>query len=311
MMQVYHTLSSLPRFNKAVITIGTFDGVHLGHKQIILQLLKEADAIGGTPVLLTFWPHPKQVVDSNRKPIFMLNSPEEKYSLLHKAGIDHIVVAPFSREFAEQPAEQYIKNLLVDTLQAHTIIIGYDHRFGKNREGDYHLLDSLSSKYGYQVREIPERLIRNMIISSTRIREALLTGDLSTAHDFLGYRYFFSGLVIAGNKLGRTIGYPTANLKIEDPEKLVPANGVYAVEVESSRYPGIFKGMMNIGTRPTVDGTRRTIEVHLLDFDGDLYDTRLQITLHKWLRKEEKFEGLIALKAQLEKDQLNTREAFL
>lgn len=301
-MKVYQNTDELPPFKHAVVTIGTFDGVHLGHKQIIHQLIREAGHVEGTAVLMTFYPHPKRVVSTDMKPIYLLNTAEEKYELLHKAGIGHIVVVPFNEEFANQPPVDYIRDFLVGKLHAKTIIIGYDHRFGKNREGDYHMLDALSATFGYTVKEIPERLIRNITISSTRIREALLTGDIAKAEEFLGYPYFFSGKVVEGNKLGRTIGYPTANLEINDPEKLIPANAVYAVLVKHPNHDGLLKGMMNIGTRPTVNGTRRMIEVNLFDVDEDLYGLTLTVTLKKKLRDEVKFDGLNELKNQLAKD---------
>lgn len=307
-MKVYKDTSQLPVFKNAVITIGTFDGVHLGHMQIIRQLKEEAVKVDGTPVLITFYPHPKQVVASQKKPIFILNTPEEKYELLHKAGIGHIVVVPFNTEFANQPALSYISDFLVDKFHPHTIIIGYDHRFGKNREGDYKLLEQEASKFGYTVKEIPERILQDVTISSTKIREALLAGDIDTANEFLGYRYFFSGKVVEGNKLGRTIGYPTANLQVQDEEKLIPANAVYAVDVEIENMPGIYKGMMNIGVRPTVDGTKRAIEVNIFDFDKDIYGSNVKVYLKKSLRGEVKFNGLDALKAQLAKDKIEAEK---
>ncbi len=301
-MKVYQNIDALPEFKNAVITIGTFDGVHLGHKQIIKQLLKEAEEIAGTAVLITFHPHPKKVVASVQKPIFILNTQEEKYDLLAEAGIDHIVVIPFTREFAEQPAENYIKDFLVEKFHPHTIIIGYDHRFGKDRAGDYQLLENEAVKFGYIVKEIPEHILQNITISSTKIREALLAGDVEKANELLGYPYFFSGLVIEGNKLGRTIGYPTANLQNMDEQKLIPANGVYAVEVKIEGFDTIYKGMMNIGIRPTVDGTKRVTEVNIFDFDESIYGKNVQVSLKKRLRSEVKFNGLDALKEQLGKD---------
>lgn len=303
-MKVYTNIGELPAFNKAVVTIGTFDGVHLGHLQIIRQLIKEAAEVHGEPVLITFYPHPKQVVASVQKPLFILNTPEEKYQLLHKAGINNIVVVPFTKEFAEQTADNYIKDFLVEKFHPHTIIIGYDHKFGKNRSGDYHLLENEAEKFGYQVKEIPEHVLQDVTISSTRIREALLSGDIDTANEFLGYHYFFSGTVIEGNKLGRTIGYPTANLQITDIQKLIPANGVYAVEV-SVEDSGNYKGMMNIGIRPTVDGTNRVIEVNIFDFDETIYGKVVKVSLKKRLRSEVKFNGLDALKEQLAKDKVD------
>lgn len=309
-MKVYKDTGALPEFKRAVITIGTFDGVHQGHRQVISQLLKEAEMIGGTPVLITFYPHPKQVVASDKKPIFLLNSPEEKYSLLHAAGIPNIVVVPFNSRFAEQPALSYIKDFLVDKFHPHTIIIGYDHRFGKGRAGDYRLLEQEARNYHYTVKEIPEHILQDITISSTKVREALLKGDIATANKFLGYGYFFSGEVVEGNKLGRTIGFPTANLQVNDEQKLIPANGVYAVQVSVEGFTGLFKGMMNIGTRPTVNGTTRVTEVNIFNFDETIYGKMVTVTLVTWLRSEVKFTGLDALKTQLAQDKLAAEEAM-
>lgn len=304
-MKVYTNIHSLPVFKNAVITIGTFDGVHQGHQQIIEQLIKEAIAIDGTAVLITFYPHPKQVVALQKGPLYILNTPEEKYELLHSKGIEHIVVVPFDTSFAEQTASSYIKDFLANKFHPHTIIIGYDHRFGNNREGDYHLLEQEADKHNFKVKEIPEHVLKNITISSTRIRASLLQGDLETATAYLGYEYFFSGKVILGNQLGRTIGFPTANLLIENEQKLIPANGVYAVRITIADRQPIFKGMMNIGVRPTVNGTDRVIEVNIFDFDEMIYDSVLTVTLVKYLRSEVKFNGLEALQEQLTRDKEN------
>lgn len=301
-MQVYYNTTQLPAFQNAVITIGTFDGVHKGHQQIIQQLIKEAAAIDGTAVVISFDPHPKQVVASQGNPLNILNSPAEKYGLLHQHGIEHIVIIPFDKAFAEQTAAAYIENFLFEKFHPHTIIIGYDHRFGKNREGDYKLLEGAADRLGFIVKEIPEHILQNVTISSTKIREALLKGDIETAENYLGYKYFFTGEVVKGNQLGRTIGYPTANLKIQHENKLVPANGVYAVTVKIEGRKQEYKGMMNIGVRPTVDGINRVIEVNIFDFDEMIYGSNLKITLHKQLRQEVKFNGLGELKDQLQKD---------
>ncbi|MEO7523128.1 MAG: bifunctional riboflavin kinase/FAD synthetase [Ferruginibacter sp.] len=301
-MNVYKNTEELPVFKNAVITIGTFDGVHLGHMQIIGQLIKEAENVNGTPVLITFYPHPKQVVASVKKPIFILNTPEEKFQLLHKAGIDNIVVVSFDEAFSNQSALSYISEFLVKKFHPHTVIIGYDHRFGKDRQGDYKLLEEQADKFGYIVKEIPERILQDVTISSTRIREALLAGDIETANEFLGYHYFFTGKVVEGNKLGRTIGYPTANLEVDYEGKLIPGNAVYAVDVEIEGIDQAFKGMMNIGMRPTVDGTKKMIEVNIFDFDQDIYGSNVQVSLKKRLRGEVKFNGLDELKAQLGRD---------
>ncbi len=311
-MKVYKNIKELPAFIRPVLTIGTFDGVHQGHKQIIQQLLREAKDVNGTAVVITFYPHPKQVVaglnhkqhmgGSKNQPIQLLNSPEEKYQLLHQQGIDHIIVVPFDEAFAEQSASEYVKNFLVNLFHPHTIIIGYDHRFGNNRQGDYHLLEAEALNYGFVVKEIPEHVLKNVTISSTKIRTALLEGDHETAAGYLGYHYFFSGIVVKGNQLGRTIGYPTANLAIENEQKLVPANGVYAVTVSIKNRNILYQGMMNIGVRPTVGGTKRVIEVNIFDFDEEIYGQALTITLVGLLRKEVKFNGVDALKNQLALD---------
>ena len=309
-MRVFTNIEDLPGFKNAVITIGTFDGVHLGHLQIIRQLIKEATDMQGEPVLITFYPHPKQIVGSIQKILFILNTPEEKYELLQNAGISNIVVVPFTKEFAEQPAGNYIQDFLVGKFHPHTIIIGYDHRFGKDRAGDYHLLEDEAARFGYMVKEIPEHILLDVTISSTKIRQALLSGDIDTANEFLGYDYFFSGIVMEGNKLGRTIGYPTANLQITDVQKLIPANGVYAVELTVEGFAGNYKGMMNIGVRPTIEGTTRVIEVNIFDFDQAIYGKQVKVSLKKRLRDEVKFNGLDALKEQLAKDKVNAIDSL-
>ena len=302
-MTVHTNIQALPVFNNALITIGTFDGVHGGHQQIIQLMKAEAAKIAGETIIITFHPHPRKVIGTTPGPVYLLNTLDEKIDLLEKYGIDHLVVVPFTEAFASQDAESYIKDFLVSTFHPHTIIIGHDHRFGKNRSGDFQLLEDKAPEYNYEVKEIPGYMLRDMTISSTKIREALLKGDIDTANYFLGYNYFFSGLVVEGNKLGRTIGFPTANLQIADENKLIPGNGVYAVTITDATSQGVsYKGMMNIGVRPTVDGTKRMIEVNIFDFDKDIYGEILTITLKKHLRSEVKFNGLDALKAQLAKD---------
>jgi riboflavin kinase/FMN adenylyltransferase len=302
-MQVHRELAEvLPRFNKAVVTIGTFDGVHLGHRQIIAQLKEEAMRIGGETVIITFHPHPRKIVSSVPGDVKLLTTLEEKTNLLEAAGIDHLVVVPFDHVFASQTAEQYVEDFLYRYFRPHTVIIGYDHRFGKGRVGDYHLMEQYGKQLGFEVKEIPEQVLHKVVISSTRIRQALNENEIAAANEFLGYPYFFSGTVIEGNKLGRTIGYPTANLHVANEEKLIPGNGVYAVTVLIRGESPALKGMMNIGVRPTVDGSSRVIEVNIFDFDRDIYGKTLQVQLHHYLRGEVKFNGLEALQQQLLKD---------
>jgi len=329
-MIVHNNIAQLPVFTNAIVTIGTFDGVHTGHQQIIQLMKQEAARVKGETVIVTFHPHPRKIIAGGGSAVLLLNTLEERIQLLEKAGIDHLVVTPFNEAFADQSAEAYIEDFLVKTFQPHTIIVGYDHRFGKGRKGDYTLLEAKAAEFNYHVKEIPAHMLQEIAISSTKIRTALLNGDIATANNCLGYTYFFSGKVAEGNKLGRTIGYPTANIEIEDEEKLIPGNGVYAVDVRRTMYDVRdnktsnklnnivhptsnivhLKGMMNIGTRPTVDGTKRTIEVNIFDFDETIYGEKLTISLHKRLREEQKFNGLEALKAQLAKDKQASLDFF-
>ncbi len=302
-MTVYTNIQDLPIFKHSVITIGTFDGVHYGHQQILELMKSAAKQVNGETVIITFHPHPRKIIGINKTPIFLLNTLQEKINLLEKYGIDHLVIIPFTEKFAQQTAEDYIADFLVNTFHPHTIIIGHDHRFGKDRTGDFQLLEDKALQWGYQVKEIPGYMLNKITISSTKIREALLKGDIKNAHDLLSYDYYFTGKVVKGNQLGRTIGYPTANIEMIDENKLIPCNGVYSVLVTNEKLKiNQQGGMMNIGYRPTVEGNKRTIEVNLFDFDQSLYDETLTITLKKYLRSEEKFSGLDELKKQLEKD---------
>lgn len=301
-MNIYRDITELPLFKNAIITIGTFDGVHNGHRQILNQLIEEANEVDGTPVVITFYPHPKQIVGNDHSSVLVLNTLEEKSALLAEVGIEHLVVVPFTKEFAEQSAEDYIKNFLVSSFNPHTIIIGYDHRFGKNRAGNYELLEVKGQEFNYRVKEIPEHILHNITISSTKIRTQLLEGNISTANELLGYDYFFSGNVITGKQLGRTIGFPTANLAINNESKLIPGNGVYAVTVQIENDKTIFNGMMNIGVRPTFEKTERTIEVNIFDFDSSIYDKQLTVHIKTRLRDEMKFDGIDSLKNQLNRD---------
>ncbi|MBC7902132.1 MAG: riboflavin biosynthesis protein RibF [Gemmatimonadaceae bacterium] len=295
-MKVYFSTNELPEFKKAVVTIGTFDGVHLGHQQIINQLREEAARIGGETVIVTFDPHPRKIVSEN--PLELINTLEEKTALLAKNGIDHLVVVPFTEAFSRQDASAYVEDFLIGRFHPHTVIIGYDHRFGKGRLGDFKLLEDYAAKGHFELIEIAAHLLHSITISSTIIRKALISANLEEANNYLGYSYFFEGVVIEGNKLGRTISYPTANLLVEDADKLIPGNGVYAVTATLAKGSEL-KGMMNIGVRPTVGGIARVIEVNLFDFDKDIYGEKLQVTLRKYLRAEQKFAGLDALKDQL------------
>lgn len=304
-MQVHRDIDQLPPFRNAVVTIGTFDGVHMGHRQIIEKLKVEAKSNEGETVIITFHPHPRKVVSSTILGIRLINTLDEKLMLLEQHGIDHVVVVPFTEAFANQSADEYIKNFLVGKFHPHTIIIGYDHRFGRDRLGDYLLLERKADEYGYNLKEIPKHILENISISSTNIREAILHNDTTTANKLLGYDFFFSGVVVHGDKLGRKLGYPTANLKIQDEEKILPGNGIYAVyaEVENGNR---FKGMMSIGFRPTVDGKKRVIEVNLFDFSEEIYGQVLTVYVKKYLREEIKFDGLDALVKQIDQDKIES-----
>lgn len=300
-MLVHRSIDAIPSFKNAVMTIGTFDGVHLGHQKIIEQLKKEAIAVNGETVLITFDPHPRSVIHA--RDIHILNTLNEKIELLQQAGIDHVVVIPFTEVFADQTAMDYVQNFLVKIFAPHTIVIGYDHKFGKNRSGNYTLLESLSSKYNFRVKEIPQQILQEASISSTTIREALTNHNIAKANALLGYSYFFEGKVIEGDKRGRSIGFPTANLLIDNIEKLIPSDGVYAVTAYIVNNPSTMiyrlKGMMNIGVRPTINEPQHTIEVHLFDFDENIYEKYIRVYVHQYLRSEQKFDGLEMLKAQL------------
>lgn len=313
-MKVHRELvGSLPDFRNAVITIGTFDGVHMGHQKIIAQLKAEADKINGETVIITFHPHPRKIVSSVPGDIKYLHTLSEKILSLDQSGIDHLVVIPFDHNFANQSAASYINDFLYKYFNPKTIIIGYDHRFGKGRIGNFSLLEEKGLELGFKVKEISEELLNEIVISSTKIRESLLTNQIKQANDFLGYAYFFDGKVIEGNKLGRTIGFPTANLHISSEDKLIPGNGVYAVKIQwknlkNAQETLVLNGMMNIGIRPTIDGKKRVIEVHIFNFDQDIYGEELTISIHHFLRGEKKFNSLDELKNQLQLDKLHAQQ---
>ncbi len=305
-MKVHYDIDNLPAFRNAVITIGTFDGVHMGHRQIIDKLKAEAIANNGETVIITFHPHPKKVVSSAILGIRLINTLDERIELLNQSGIDHLVVVPFTDVFANQTAEDYIKDFLVHKFHPHTIIIGYDHRFGRDRLGDYRLLEKKAAEYKFQLKEIPKHILENISISSTNIRGAILHNGISTANILLGYEFFFSGEVVHGNKLGRKLGYPTANLHIMDEEKITPGNGIYAVYAQTEGSKERKKGMMSIGFRPTVDGKKRVIEVNIFDFDEEIYGQTLKVFVKTYLREEIKFDNLEALVKQIDQDKIDS-----
>ncbi len=306
-MKIFDDVNNIPPFKNAVLTIGTFDGVHKGHQKIIAQLINEAKKIDGETVIITFYPHPRQVIKPDSK-IEFLNDIKEKAALLEAAGVDNLVVINFNDSFASLTAEEYINEFLIKTFHPKKIVIGYDHRFGKGRTGDYSLLEQAGAKNGFEVIELSAQLLDQITISSTKIRNALYEGDISLTNNLLGYIFSFSGKVVEGNKLGRTIGFPTANIVLDNEEKLIPLNGVYAVQVIVNQL--IYNGMMNIGFRPTVDGKKRTIEVNIFDFDKDIYGETIVVKLLHYIRSEVKFNGVDALKEQLNKDRIAIKEVL-
>ena len=311
-MKVHRDIDQLPPFKNAVITIGTFDGVHQGHRKIIEHLKQEAEKIKGESVIITFHPHPRKVVSSAILGIRLINTLDEKIELLEKTGVNHLAIVPFTEVFANQPAEDYIQNFLIEKFHPHTVIIGYDHRFGRDRQGDYRLLEKMSTVYSYVMKEIPKHMLDEIAISSTNIREAIVHGDVDTANKLLGYDFFFEGIVVDGDKLGRKLGYPTANLKITDDEKIHLGDGIYAVyaEIRSKKSPrhrtSFFKGMMSIGFRPTVDAKKRVIEVNIFEFDDEIYGETIRVYAKKYLRAEAKFDNLDELKKQIGQDKIES-----
>ena len=305
-MQIHRNIEALPGFMNAVVTIGTFDGVHEGHRKVIQQLIDEAKKINGESVIITFHPHPRKVVHSSILGLRLITTLDERIQLLRSLGVDHLVIIPFTEVFANQLPEAYLCDFLIERFKPHTIIIGYDHRFGRDRQGDYKLLEALQEKYRYRLQEIPKHVLDNISISSTKVREAILKGDITTANHLLGYTFFFEGEVVHGNKLGRELGYPTANLKIQDEEKIVPGNGVYAVCVKTAGREELLKGMMSIGLRPTVNGKTRTIEVNIFDFDEMIYGQTVRVYVKQFLREEVKFDSLEGMVKQIGHDKTNS-----
>lgn len=309
-MKIYEGLENFHPIKDAVVTLGTFDGVHLGHQKILNRIRTIADKIRGETVLITFWPHPRLVLYPQEHNIRLLSTFEEKTNLLKNLGVDHLITIPFTTEFSQLSSEDFIKQILVEKITTKVLVIGYDHRFGKNREGGLDHLMANKNYYGFELEEIPRKDIDHMGISSTKIRKALEEGKVDIACDFLGRDYELSGIIIKGQQLGRSIGFPTANINILHDYKLIPGDGAYAVSIKLELENTIYQGMLNIGNRPTVSGIARTVEVNLFDFSGDLYDKRLTVYFKVFLRPEKKFASLEELKVQLEKDRIKAKEYF-
>lgn len=307
-MAIFTDINNLPVFRNAVITIGTFDGVHLGHRVILDEVVKHAADMNGESILLTFEPHPRKLLFPDQ-PLKLLTPLEEKIALITAAGIQHVVVVPFTKEFAALSADAYIKDFLVKKFEPACIVIGYDHHFGSDRKGNIEMLKAYAGDYHYQLYEIPAQLIDEAAVSSTKVRNAVTEGRIADANAMLGRNYSLAGKVVKGAQLGRTLGFPTANLVPIDPEQLVPANGVYAVRIKYNEV--WYDAMLNIGIRPTVSRDLQLhIEAHLFDFSSDLYDQELELAFVERLRDEQKFPSIDALREQLVKDAETAKTAL-
>ncbi|SDG90035.1 bifunctional riboflavin kinase/FAD synthetase [Mucilaginibacter gossypii] len=302
-MRVYNNIDEFTAVNNAVVTIGTFDGVHLGHRKIISGIKELAESTGGETVILTFFPHPRMILHPEDESLKLITTIAEKADLMERIGVDHLIITPFSRDFSNQSAESYIRDVLVNKIGTKKIVIGYDHRFGKDRQGGFEDLQRLGPVYGFDVVEIPEQDINEVAISSTRIRNALLSGDIHLANAFLGYPFFITGKVVRGDQIGRQLGYPTANIVVEEKYKLIPCDGIFAVTVIIADQK--YKGMAYIGSRPTVNGLSRNIEVNIFDFNEEIYNQTIRMEFHHYIRSDVKFSSLDELKVQLAQDKVD------
>lgn len=298
-LEIAHSIFEFETSQKTIVTIGTFDGVHIGHQKIIKELIEEAKVSGKKSVLLTFFPHPRMVLQKDTS-IKLINTINERAKYLEKLGLDYLIIHPFSKEFSRLTALDFVRNVLVNQLNTSKLIIGYDHHFGKNREGNIEQLTEYSHMYEFTVEEIPAQDIDEVSVSSTKVRKALLGGELKTANKYLGYNFSITGKVVNGKQLGGEIGFPTANIDVSEEYKLIPKMGVYVVKSIIDKNT-VF-GMMNIGNRPTVDGDHQTIEVHFFNFNQDLYSKELTIELLYFLREEQKFDSINDLTNQLHRD---------
>jgi len=307
-MQVHTDIASFKNVRRPVLTTGTFDGVHRGHRTILERLTAVAKKEEGESVLFTFHPHPRMVLFPSDNDLKLLSTQQEKIALLKAAGLDHLLVIPFSRQFSRMHALEYVRDVLVGDLGVHAVVIGYDHRFGRNREGDLRLLHQLGEAYDFLVEEIPAQEVDHVKVSSTKVRQALLEGDINTANEQLGYRYSVSGVVVKGDRIGRTLGYPTANIGGMDQFKLIPADGIYAVTVELRTGP--HTGMLYIGERPTVQSAhhQRVVEVNIFDLDRDLYGETITVRFVERTREDMRFADLDALKQQLHMDERTVKQ---
>ncbi len=306
-LKLFHSINDFHSTKKTILTLGTFDGVHIGHKKILERITQNTENGKYESLVLTFFPHPRMVLQEKSE-IKLLNTIAEKTKLLEATGIENLIIHPFNESFSRLTAEEFVHSILVDQFQIQKIIIGHDHRFGRNRTANIDDLIAFGAEYGFEVEQISAQEIQDVSVSSTKIRKALDEGNMTLANDYLGYDYFLSGEVVKGKQLGRTIGFPTANIQIEEDYKLIPKIGVYAVKAIVDQKE-VF-GMMNIGFNPTVNGQKQTIEINLFDFDEDIYGKQIEVSLLKYLREEQKFGSVDLLKEQLNQDKINAK-AFI
>jgi riboflavin kinase/FMN adenylyltransferase len=307
-VKVYRNIEEFSRLDNAIVTTGTFDGVHYGHQKIISRLEELAKQHNGESVIITFFPHPRLVLFPEDNDLKLINTLDEKIELLEKSGIDHLLIIPFTKEFSRLSSLEFIQQILVDKIGTKKLVIGYDHHFGKNREGSFEHLKHYSTEYGFEVEEIPEQDINDVAVSSTKIRNAILEGDVSVANKYLGYNFSLRGLVKKGDQIGRTLGFPTANISLAESYKIIPADGIYAVNVFIQDRK--LQGMLYIGDRPTVQGKSKVIEVNIFDFSEDVYDQLIKVEFLQYIRGDKYFNSLEELKVALAKDELSVRSAL-
>lgn len=310
-MRIYKGIEDLGAFENSVVTIGTFDGVHLGHQKILSRLNNLAKENAGESILFTFYPHPRMVVFPDNHNLKLIQTIDEKIDALRDFGLDNLIIYPFTKEFSRLTAFEFVRDILVEKLKVKTLVIGYDHQFGRNREGDLEFLKESAKIFDFNVEEISAEEVQEVNVSSTKIRQSLMNGEIERTNEFLGRSFQCSGVVVEGQKIGRTIGFPTANIDLNNQHKILPKDGVYAVRAEIN---GIFyNGMMNIGFNPTVlskESTEKKIEVHLFDFDADIYGEHMAVFLYRYIRNEKTFSNLEALKSQLKYDSKEVRNFF-
>jgi len=310
-VRIYKGIDELGEFKNSVVTIGTFDGVHKGHQKILSRLNKLADEISGESILFTFYPHPRMVVFPDNHNLKLIQTIDEKIDSLEKLGLDNLIIYPFTKAFSRLTAFEFVRDILVEKLKVKTLVIGYDHQFGRNREGDLEFLKETAKIFDFKVEEISAEEVQEVNVSSTKIRQSLLEGDIEKTNGFLGRPFRYSGVVVEGQKIGRTIGFPTANIEIKNQHKILPKDGVYAVRVQIGG--ALIDGMMNIGMNPTVlakESLEKKVEVHLFDFNSEVYGEHVAVFLYRYIRKEKTFSNLEALKSQLNDDSKKVRNFF-